>query len=333
MDDGALSDQTISMTVSSGRAASIGRLLGWSAVALSFGFIGLQLWQHAPWHLAVERVQPLAVGVAIGALMYGMAGLLLSTAWCQLLSPSVSTASTRSHHAVYGRTQIAKYLPGNLFHLVGRQVMGRQLGHGQARLALASLLEAALLVLIAGTLALPIVWRWLDGALLWIIGCAGLGFMLLVFALLRESPPLAAYLSRAAQVYHDASVPVARRLLCAATLYAGFFVVVAAIFWIVTMTVTGHRQPSIGFGASVSVIALAWVAGFITPGSSAGIGVREAVLIAALEGSLDVEASTLIALALRLVSLCGDAVFFAIGLLLSPSPAHAMSTKLGRDLP
>ena len=60
---------------------------------------------------------------------------------------------------------------------------------------------------------------------------------------------------------------------------------------------------------------------------------REAILIATLEGTLDVEASTLIALALRLVSLCGDAVFFAIGVLLSPWPALAKSTRPGNDLP
>jgi hypothetical protein len=315
------------MTVPSGRAAWIGRLLGWSAVALSFGFIGLQLWQHAPWHLAVERLQPLAVAVVIGALVYGTAGLLLSSAWCQLLNPRLSTASTRSHHAVYGRTQIAKYLPGNLFHLVGRQVMGRRLGYGQARLALASLLEAVLLVLIAGALALPIVWQWLDGALLWIIGCAGLGLALLVSGFLRARTPLAVYLAGAARVHPDVALPTLRRLLRAATLHAGFFVVVATIFWILTLTVTGHRQPPIGFGVGVSVVALAWLAGFVTPGSSAGIGVREAILIAALEGSLDAEASTLIALALRLVSLCGDALFFAIAVLLSSWPAAAALTR------
>jgi glycosyltransferase 2 family protein len=321
------------MMASSGRAASIGRLLGWSAVALSFVFIGLQVWQHAPWHLAAERLQPLAVGILIGGLVYGAAGLLLSSAWCQLLSPSLSTTSIRSHHAVYGRTQVAKYLPGNLFHLVGRQVMGRRLGYGQTRLALASLLEAVLVVLIAGTLALPIVWRWLDGPLLWIVGCAGVGLALLVPALLRNGNPLAASLARAARIYPDAALPAARRLLCAAALYAGFFVVVAAIFWILTLTVTGHRQPPIGFRAGVSVVAVAWLAGFLTPGSSAGIGVREAMLIAALEGSLDVEASTLVALALRLVSLCGDAIFFAIAVLLSPSLTLANSTRLDADLP
>ena len=54
------------------------------------------------------------------------------------------------------------------------------------------------------------------------------------------------------------------------------------------------------------MVALAWLVGFVTPGSSAGIGVREAVLIAALEGSLGAPASGLIALALRLVTIAGD---------------------------
>jgi hypothetical protein len=130
----------------SGKAVRIGRLIGWAAVAASLGFVGLQLWQHAPWRLAGAHLEALTVAIIGGALLYGLAGLFLSSAWYQLLNTGRGTASLRCHHAVYGRTQIAKYLPGNVFHLVGRQVMGRRLSHSQGRMALASLLEALLLV-------------------------------------------------------------------------------------------------------------------------------------------------------------------------------------------
>ena len=94
----------------------------------------------------------------------------------------------------------------------------------------------------------------------------------------------------------------ALRLLRAAALYALFFLVVAAIFWMLALSVSESGRPSIGFAGSIPVVALAWLVGFVTPGSSAGIGVREAVLIAALEGTLGAPASALIALALRLVT-------------------------------
>jgi glycosyltransferase 2 family protein len=54
----------------------------------------------------------------------------------------------------------------------------------------------------------------------------------------------------------------------------------------------------------------------VTPGSSAGFGVREAVLIVILQISLDREAGVLVALVLRLVTLAGDLLFFVASLAL-----------------
>ena len=238
-----------------------------------------------------------------------MAGLLLSTAWHQLLGAEISGASLRHHHAVYGRTQIAKYLPGNVFHLVGRQVLGRRLGHGQARLALASLLEALLLMLIAAALSLPLASRWLDQASLW-IG---------VLAALVLGPVAIRWAQRRGATSCDvaAGLDLSRcgpRLLRVAVLYALFFVVFAMIFWMLALSVSGSGRPAIDLATAIPVVALAWLAGFVTPGPSAGIGVREAVLIAALEGQLGAPASALAALALRFVTIGGDLVFLALGM-------------------
>jgi hypothetical protein len=119
--------------------------------------------------------------------------------------------------------------------------------------------------------------------------------------------------------------------LRAAILYAAFFLVIAMIFWFLALSVAEPGRPSIGLGASVSVVALAWLVGFATPGSSAGIGVREAVLIAALEGSLGAPASGLVALALRLVTVAGDVVFFILGMTLGLAGDRHKSVVLGED--
>ncbi len=319
------------MITPSGKAASIGRLIGWGAVVASLAFIGLQLWHQAPWQLAAAHLPSLTAAVVMGALVYGMAGFLLSSAWRCLLGAEPSTASARWHHAVYGRTQIAKYLPGNVFHLVGRQVMGRRLGHGQARLAFASLVEAILLLLIAGALSLPIVWRSLDRTLLRVLVPAGLALVLMVAPWLyrhchRRFYSLGDKVERATS---QATLSTIWRLLAAGLLYAAFFAVVAAIFWMLAWSVADSGGPSIDLIASISVVALAWLVGFATPGSSAGIGVREAVLIAALEGTLGMPASTLIALALRLVSIAGDVIFFALSAAVAPTGDGPRSMTLG----
>jgi hypothetical protein len=313
----------------SGRAVRIGRLIGWAAVAVSFGFIGLQLWQHAPWRLAGAHLEALMAAVVGGVLLYGVAGFLLSSAWYQLLGAGSATASIRCHHAVYGRTQIAKYLPGNVFHLVGRQVMGRRLGHGQGHLAIASLLEALLSVLTAAALSLPIVWHWLDQWLLW-IGAFAAPVLVLIAVRSGRRHDLALRDLAASQA--RGCSPALLRLLRAAALYALFFLLVAAIFWMLARSVSDPGDASIDLAASVPVVALAWLVGFATPGSSAGIGVREAVLIAALDGTLGAPASALIALALRLVTIGGDVVFFALGMMLGLADGRPGSIALGDDL-
>ena len=265
----------------------------------------------------------------VGAVLYGVAGFLLSSAWCQLLGAGRGSASVRCHHAVYGRTQIAKYLPGNVFHLVGRQVMGRRLGHGQVRLAVASLVETLLLVLTAAAFSLPLVWRWLDEGLLWMGAFAVPALALLAVRWLRRHHSALCHLREGAD---RGAMEVAVRVLRAAALYALFFLVFAAIFWMLAQSVSASGRPAIDPAGSVAVVALAWLVGFAMPGSSAGIGVREAVLIAALEGTLGAPASALIALALRLVTIGGDVVFFALGMMLGLAGDRPKSIALGDDL-
>ena len=110
------------------RDRRLGRVLGWLAVALAFGFIGARLWQGGAWDLIRPRLELLLLATTGGALIYGVAGFLLSAAWREILAAERPPGPALAYHAVYGRTQIAKYLPGNCFHFVGRQVLGRALG-------------------------------------------------------------------------------------------------------------------------------------------------------------------------------------------------------------
>lgn len=293
------------------RSRRLGRWLGWLMVGLSFAFIGARLWPGEAWELARPQLAPLLLATLAGALVYGLAGFLLSTAWRQLLALERPPGPAAGYHAVYGRSQIAKYLPGNCFHLVGRQLLGRALGHSQAALATASLLEAALLLALAMSLAAPLARPWLGGgaALLPIAALAGLG---LVCAgdrlLLRRWWPLPG-------MARDRGRLLATALAC----HGAFFALAAGLLWLLVALVSA-RVP--GPLLCLSALALAWAAGFVVPGSSAGLGVREAVLIVALESTLGAGASTVVALALRLVTTAGDGVFCALAVLL-PLPQRS----------
>jgi hypothetical protein len=299
----------------------LGRWLGWLLVGLSFWFVGARLWQAAPWALARTRLEPLLLVTVGGALVYGLAGFLLSAAWRQILAAEHPPGPAAGYHAIYGRSQIAKYLPGNCFHFVGRQVLGRTLGHSQAALALASLVETALLIALAAGLALPLALARLGA---WSIALpAG---ALLVLALALTAPRLLPAGLWPPPGAEGVGGLTAGTLLRAVALQGVFFGAAGVVLWLLTAALGGPGPVALGPLTCISALALAWVAGFLAPGASAGIGVREAVLILALDGVLSAEASAAVALALRLVTTTGDGLFFGLALAL-PLPSRPDSTS------
>jgi hypothetical protein len=103
----------------------------------------------------------------------------------------------------------------------------------------------------------------------------------------------------------------APHVLRATLLHAGFFVVTGLILWGLAAAI-GGRADVLDPVAAVSVMAMAWWVGFVAPGSSAGVGVREVVLVLALEPGLGGDGAMLVALILRLITTCGDLLFFAL---------------------
>jgi hypothetical protein len=307
------------------QARRVGRLVGWLVVGLSLAFVGARIWQAVPWQLAMARLPELSLGVTAGALVYGLAGFLLAEAWRQILPAEPRPSPARQYYAVYGRTQIAKYLPGNCFHYAGRQLLGRRLGHGQGHLALASLIETALAIIIACGLALPLIVDWLDRAALALLGAVSLALATLAAGMMwcwrRRRDWLPEWLPALG------GEPIGRPgrgIIRAGGLIAAFFTVTGAILWLLARTLGGPGGAALDLQTALAALALAWVAGFVTPGSSAGIGVREAVLMVTLESHLGGQASALVALALRLVTTCGDALFFALAAALRLPPAHSI---------
>ena len=216
----------------------LGRGVGWLAVALSFGFIGTRIGRGVAWNLVLQHWQPLALAVVAGALIYGFAGFLLAEAWRRLLTAEPTARPASRYHAVYGRTHIAKYLPGNVFHFAGRQWLGRTLGHTQATLAVGSVAETALLVMVAGALALPLAANRLGGLPDLVVLAVVLGLLTALFV-----PRPRQWL------------PSTPRLARAALLYGVFFLVAGGVRPLVLSLDAAGKT---GLGTAVSAFALGW---------------------------------------------------------------------------
>ena len=62
------------------------------------------------------------------AVVYAMSSVMLAFAWCNILQKLGVDSSRRWAVVVYGISQIAKYAPGNIWHLASRQSLGMSAG-------------------------------------------------------------------------------------------------------------------------------------------------------------------------------------------------------------
>jgi len=236
------------------------------------------------------------------ALVYGSANLLLAMAWRNLLDHFGIRASLHWTVRAYGISQIAKYVPGNLFHLAGRQALGLAAGLPGWPLAKSSAWELGLIAFtgaLFGVLALPL--------------------------LLAEFPTVAGLTlfvatigGATALLWRFCSRPVAY----AFDWYAVFLTISGLLFVILVELVSrGGQQQEIVPLLVIGAYVLAWLAGLVTPGAPAGMGVRELMLLILLNGMVG-ETDLLLAVLLgRLVTVIGDMVFLGIALALGQEAA------------
>ena len=285
------------------------RALHWGGSALAIAgivFVALRLRDYGA-KIDFSRFDSQAwLGVAGLTLIYGASNLMLAMAWWNLLKQFGANTSRRWAIRVYGISQIAKYVPGNIFHLAGRQAMGAVAG------------------LSNWSLAMSTVWE------LGMISATGGLFGLLALPLLVPGSPVTASTGLFAASIGIAVILLLRFIgLPAARAfgwYVGFLVISALLFvWLVELLVDNHAA-GVGFWLSLGgAYVLAWLAGLVTPGAPAGVGVRELVLLFLLKGVVG-EADLLLAVVLgRAVTVAGDLGFFGVSILMNGRVENAVS--------
>lgn len=225
------------------------------------------------------------------SLVYAAGNLFLALGWLCLLRHYGDRSPVSWAIRTYAVSQLAKYLPGNVFHLAGRQALGAAAGVRNGVLVKTAVLE---IVLISASVAIFF--------------------------------PAALRLASPAFPYHDAiaimtaaslavlaawSFRFSRALFFSGLLYAAQVMTASAVFVLTFLSIAG--PTSLGtkdLFLMMAAYATAWLAGLLTPGAPAGVGVRETVMLVLLA---DLEAEALLLSAVvagRLVTVAGDIVFF-----------------------
>jgi glycosyltransferase 2 family protein len=273
-------------------------ILSWAGIILSLAgiaFVVANISKYAD-QLGSLRFGGVQIFILVlMALIYCFANLFLAAAWRALLEHTGSKKTLPWAVRIFGISQLAKYVPGNFLHLAGRQAMGMSGGARTVDMAKSAAWEL-------GTIA----------------------FTASLFAILL-APFLAASLSN----FHAMGIFVAalasvgfivrKRLsifiVQAVFWYAGFFLVSGLIFVAMLILLNaGYDNLVVIAPGIIGAYVVAWLAGFVTPGAPAGVGVREVVLFTVLQsvvGHADLLAAIVLS---RVVTTAGDLLFYLFAL-------------------
>jgi len=161
----------------------------------------------------------------------------------------------------FAKTEIAKYLPGNVFHFVGRQALASKIGLNQKQMAkismfhmltiaIGTVVSTAIFIMFTDTIANYIKYLMIAASI------ALLAFITLIYPTITKYNKL--YIT----------------LLISISIAMQGFLLAIIVVWQLNNPTTSQ------FFMLAGVFMISWLVGFVTPGASGGLGVREGAFIA-----------------------------------------------------
>ncbi|GCE64341.1 lysylphosphatidylglycerol synthetase family protein [cyanobiont of Ornithocercus magnificus] len=266
------------------------------------------LWKHASQLGKFPLTEIAWWWIALGTSLSWLSLVINALAWCQLLRWLGYQFTVNNLVRLYLRSNLLKYLPGGIWHLVDRlKALQPHAGFGTA---LASTLLEPLLMIAAAALWVP-----LGG---WQSGLALVGVIpsLALIAPIRE--PLlhylqCSYISQSRGLKFNQCIDLAINIpYCSRVGYPwqpllSEFIFVACRFsgfWCCVQAFT--IEANLPTGKWLVAFVIAWTAGLVIPGAPGGLGVFETALLILLEDQVPKSFVLVVALGYRLVVVFAD---------------------------
>ncbi len=246
------------------------------------------------------------------SLVYAAALQLVGIAWhAMVIAIDLDAISRSKALAIFNRSQVYKYLPGNVFHMVGRYSLAKTAGASHPALAFAQIGEIVLVAMAALTVAVI----FSTTILLSYLSASSVVFI----AAVATAAVVAAAIVAKRFGLIDLGKATALTIVRVFSIYLVFFVVngLMAVALLISLAEHGGLMfPIIGIASG------AWLLGFAIPGAPGGLGAREAVMIGGM-AAIGIPASTATAVAIghRIATVTGDALVALIEFIFRPRDA------------
>lgn len=260
--------------------------------------------------------------------LLGLCGLsfiqyvLFATAWWIMLClTSKRKLPFRPVFGVYSKSNLAKYLPGNVMHLAGRNLLGSQLDITQADIAMATVLDLAMTVITALAMSVVLSFDYLvqtikiivsnrgfltTFVILGVIGCVGI---VVLGVVIKKNNKVKTYFSRLEMKN------VITACLKSAGIYCLLFSILGVINLLILTKIVGVSTSAQNAVSFVGLTIISWTAGFIVPGAPGGLGIREAIMLWLMAPLFGKEQVAISAVLLRIVNVAGDVLIFVASII------------------
>jgi len=235
----------------------MGKLLG----VLGLVFVFYKLSQEYTWSSFIDKFS-LFTDIIIPLILLNLLSTIIGIyAWhIMLLHYAKKPFQYVVSYYYFAKTEISKYLPGNIFHFVGRQALASKIGLSQMQMAKISLLF--IFLLLSGTI-----------------------FASLLFAIMSSSIPM--YMNAlmfvvligvvVVSTITYPSFPILKKIKMNLALTISIALQGIMLGLIIVYQIEEFSADL--FFKCISIYIISWLIGFVTPGASGGLGVREGSFI------------------------------------------------------
>lgn len=287
------------------------KILFISIILLSLYFIFIQV-QHSQLQLSGVYLsqKESSLIILVGAIVYAVTCAILSYNWYKfiaLISPEKVSFVVCNY--IYSVSCLAKYVPGSILQYANRQMLGKIYRLAQVNLLVASYIET-IGVLLASSLLGAICFLSIqlkDKAFIF------LGIIFLILFIFGVLPIFYKFIKNH-QYIQKVKWPELhfRKLVPLFGYYLGFFII-SGILLVLIIMVEHNPMNLYKTIMIISIWSLAWLAGYVVILAPAGLGVREAILIALLTPILSNHMAIIVAVLFRISLVIGDVLFATFG--------------------
>ena len=282
---------------------------------LSFAFIVNRIIAYGVNFNRIVSFPTLIISV-VSVVIYAILVIALATIFYFLLKIfSSADISPKDSIFIYCKSNLYKYLPGNIFHYIGRNqiALDNEISHGGP----ISATIAEMLILTIAALITAIIFAG-QRAIKWCLdnytAHQVIIFVSLIVLALVTGVILYSVISK--RKLAVGKIKPANRIRFTAAInfvlmYIIFFILNGLMFIALLRSIGGELINALIFPV-IGMYTLSWMIGFITPGAPAGLGIREAIMSALLSGVVEAEVVISAVVVWRVITILGDVVAYII---------------------